>query len=72
MRANLIETLVLLDLLVLTALSLDTSRENQSAVRPYSYILLLLPFVSLVLYIAAMLFSYAWSVFCLGLERVIP
>ncbi len=60
MRANLIEAMILLDLLLLTSLSLDADRWSQSAVRPYSYILLLVPFVALVLYIGAKLFSYAW------------
>lgn len=59
--ANLIETLVLLDLLVLTSLSLDNGRQNQSTVRPYSYIFLLIPFISLVLYVLARLYYYAWS-----------
>lgn len=59
-KANFIEGFVLLDLLILTSLFLDTAEQKQRAVRAIGYILLLAPFISMVLYIAAMLFGYAW------------
>ena len=59
-KVNFIEMLVLLDLLVLTALFLDTDIRHLNAVLPYAKVLLLLPFISLVLYIGAILMALVW------------
>lgn len=62
MKANIIEAFVLLDLLLLTALFLNTNRQNQNSVKPFATALLLLPFIGIGFYILVKLFSYAWSV----------
>ena len=49
--SNLIEAVVLFDLLTLTALFLDTDTKHRQAVHPLALILLLLPFISIALYI---------------------
>lgn len=58
--ANLMEALVLIDLLLLTSLFLNTSEKAQVAVRPLSQLLLLLPFISVTIYIAVRLISLIW------------
>lgn len=67
MKANIIEVFILLDLLLLTALFLDSNSQNLDAVRTIASILLLIPFIFIVLYIGAMLFSYVWSVYNINL-----
>lgn len=62
MKANFIEGFVLLDLLILISLFLDTAEQKRGANRTFGYILLLVPFVFMVLYIAAIIFAYSWSV----------
>ena len=58
--ANLIEALVLIDLLLLTSLFLNTSEQAQAAVRPLSQLLLLLPFISVTIYIIMRIIGLIW------------
>ena len=60
--ANLVEALVLIDLVLLTTLFLNDSTQVQSIVRPLSQLLLLLPFISVAIYIALKSFSLIWWV----------
>lgn len=56
-KANAIETLVLLNLLVVTALNFDLSVPMH---KPFALILLLLPFIAASLYCSLLLFAYVW------------
>lgn len=58
--ANIIEALVLIDLLLLTSLFLNTSEKAQAAVRPLSQLLLLLPFISVTIYITVKIITLIW------------
>ena len=58
--ANIIEALVLVNLLLLTSLFLNTSEQAQAAVRPLSQLLLLLPFISVTIYIVMRIISLIW------------
>ena len=58
--ANIIEAMVLIDLLLLTTLFLNVSTQVQSVVRPLSRLLLLLPFISVTIYIVLKIISLIW------------
>ena len=59
-RTNIIETLVLLDLLILTALFLKTDSRSREAVDDLGALLLLLPFFIAIGYIALKIMSTIW------------
>ena len=66
--ANFIEAIVLIDLLLLTSLFLNTNTQVQASVRPLSQLLLLLPFISVTIYIVAKTASIIWWVHVISLE----
>lgn len=58
--SNIIEALVLSDLLALTVLFLDTDPQSRAAVHPLAVLLLLLPFLSIALYIVVAIVISVW------------
>ena len=60
--ANVVEAMVLTDLLLLTALFLNTDRQEKAAIEPLSQLLLLLPFIAAGLYATLKIISMIWLV----------
>ena len=58
--SNIIEALVLSDLLALTVLFLDTDPQSRAAIYPLALLLLLLPFLSMALYIVVAIVVSIW------------
>ena len=58
--SNVIEALVLSDLLALTILFLDTDPQSRAAVHPLALLLLLLPFLSIALYVIVVIIVSIW------------
>ena len=61
-RANIIEVVVLLDLIILTTLFLNDQDESNTSHQQFGMFLLLLPFLITVLFIAAKLLERLWYV----------
>ena len=59
-RTNIIEVVVLLDLLLLTGVFLNLEERSTIATQGFSLILLLLPFLAILFYIAAKIIAYWW------------
>ena len=60
--ANVAEAIVLTDLLLLTALFLNTGNQEKAAIHPLSQLLLLLPFIVASVYIALKAINRIWLV----------
>lgn len=58
--ANIVEAIVLIDLLLLITLFLNTDAGVQAAVRPLTQLLLLLPFISVTIYIVLKITVLIW------------
>ena len=60
--ANVMEAIVLTDLLLLTALFLNTGNQEKAAIHPLSQLLLLLPFIVATVYITLKAINRIWLV----------